>query len=116
MTVAQFEVVKQSKDPQSATGQIALYDADGNNIDVGGGTTAPAYTLPAATDTTLGGVKQAKFGNAIGRGTAVAEATGDTVTVAAYNALVAAHNALLDEFNRLLGGLETAGSITRPAA
>lgn len=116
MTVAQFEVVNQAKDPTAATGQIALYDKDGNPIDPAAGGNTPAYVLPAATDTTLGGVKQAKFGNAIGRGTAVAAATGDAVTVDAYNALVTAHNALIDEFNRLIGGLETAGAITRPTA
>lgn len=116
MSVAQFEVVKQAKDPRSATGQIALYDADGNNIDVGGGGDTPAYTLPAATAAALGGVKQVEFGDAIGRGANAAAATGDTVSVATYNALVTAHNNLLTEFNRLIGGLETAGVIKRPAA
>lgn len=46
MSAAQFEVVNQAKDPDAATGQIALYDADGNPISLGaGGSTTP--TLPA---------------------------------------------------------------------
>lgn len=37
MSAAQFEVVNQAKDPDAATGQIALYDADGNPINLNGG-------------------------------------------------------------------------------
>lgn len=67
---------------------IALFDGGmartpkdtGTGVELGGGA-GPAYTLPAATPTVLGGVKQAAK---------VADAAGEAPTKAEYNALLAA--------------------------
>lgn len=66
--------------------RMALFDAEGNPASVGGG--ADAYELAPAAPGVLGGVKQAAH---------VADAAGDAVTAA--------------EFNALLDALEAAGIV-----
>ena len=91
-----------------------LVNEDGTPFSGGG--TGTAYTLPAATADTLGGVKQAAFGNAIGNATPnVAAAAGDTPTKAEFDAFVTAFNSLALQFNRLISGLANAGIIQLPA-
>ena len=53
-------------------------DGDGEPTDIGGGS---SYVLPAATTSSLGGVKMAAH---------VADAAGETPTAAGFNGLVAA--------------------------
>ena len=92
---------------------VKLVNSDGSDF-AGGGA---AYVLPAATEAALGGVKLAKFGDAIGNaGEAVAAAAGDAPTKAEFDALQAAYNALAKQFNRLVSGLANAGTISKPSA
>lgn len=47
MTAAQFRTVQQPLDPTTAVGEIALFDADGNPLDLsGGGQKSPASKPP----------------------------------------------------------------------
>lgn len=95
----------------SATQTVVQVYAD--NLPSGG----TAYTLPAATESALGGVKLAKFGDAIGNANeAVAAAAGDAPTKAEFDALQASYNALAKQFNRLISGLANAGTISKPSA
>ena len=93
---------------------VQFVDDNGQPVTIGGGST---YTLPAASQNALGGVKLQVFGEAIGNAvTNVAVAAGDNPTKAEYNALVAAYNALASQFNRLISGLASSGVIQVPAA
>lgn len=53
MTAAQFRTVQQPLDPTTAVGEIALFDADGNPLDLSGGgqkiTSVKATALAAGT-------------------------------------------------------------------
>ena len=54
MTAAQFRTVQQPLDPTTAVGEIALFDADGNPLDLSGGgqkitSVKAAGTAPTAT-------------------------------------------------------------------
>lgn len=53
MTAAQFRTVQQELDPTTAVGEIALFDADGNPLDLSGGgqkiTSVKATALAAGT-------------------------------------------------------------------
>ena len=94
--------------------ELAAFDASGAPVTVGGSGGA-SYTLPAASQNALGGVKMQVFGEAIGNAvTNVAVAAGDNPTKAEYGALVAAYNALASQFNRLISGLTSSGVIQVP--
>lgn len=109
--VAQFELVEQAKDPNAATGRMALFDTSGNPVKPGG----------EATTTTPGLVKTAAKGTIAkaqaDANTAVA-AVSDTPTKAeidaiatAYNQLATKYNALATSFNALLDALAAAKSL-----
>ena len=113
--VAQFELVEQAKDPNAATGRMALFDTSGNPVKPGG--EAPGE----ATTTTPGLVKTAAKGTIAKASTdannAVA-AVSDTPTkaeidaiVTAYNQLAAKYNALATSFNALLDAMAAAKSL-----
>lgn len=70
----------------SAELRVVLLDEDGEPVDLGGG---GSYVLPAATAGALGGVRMAEH---------VADAAGESVTAA--------------EFNALLDALEAAGIVS----
>lgn len=89
----QITFVTADKAEDQVVADVAVFDADGNPVDMsdlGGG--GEAYTLPAATASVIGGVKQLA-------------AIADVATDADAAALATA-------FNGLLAALRTAGIIT----
>ena len=112
----QVTFVSQDKvDDRFPVEELAAFDASGAPVTVGGSGGA-SYTLPAASQNALGGVKLQVFDDAIGNAvTNVAAAAGDNPTKAEYDALVAAYNALAGQFNRLISGLASSGVIQVPA-
>ena len=94
--------------------ELAAFDASGTPVTVGGSGGA-SYTLPAASQNALGGVKLQVFGEAIGNASEnVAVAAADAPTKTEYDALVASYNALAKQFNRLISGLTSSGVIQVP--
>lgn len=79
-------------------------DSDGNEISLGGG----SYTLPAATTSVIGGVKQAAVTPQVAADDATA-AAGDTPTKAEYDAVVTLVNELKAKVNSLINNGRSAG-------
>ena len=111
----QVTFVSQGKvDDRLPVEELAAFDASGAPVTVGGSGGA-SYTLPAASQNALGGVKLQVFGEAIGNASEnVAVAAGEAPTKAEYGALVASYNALAKQFNRLISGLTSSGVIQVP--
>ena len=104
--VAQFELVEQAKDPNAATGRMALFDTSGNPVKPGGETPGEATTTTPATE------------GAFWRADTAVAAVSDTPTkaeidaiVTAYNQLAAKYNALATSFNALLDAMAAAKSL-----
>lgn len=96
--------------------ELAAFDASGAPVTVGGSGGA-SYTLPAASQNALGGVKLQVFGEAIGNASEnVAVAAANAPTKAEYDTLVASYNSLAKQFNRLISGLSKSGVIQLPAS
>ena len=111
----QVTFVSQDKvDDRFPVEELAAFDASGTPVTVGGSGGA-SYTLPAASQNALGGVKLQVFGEAIGNASEnVAVAAADAPTKTEYDALVASYNALAKQFNRLISGLTSSGVIQVP--
>jgi glutaminase len=83
-------------------GQVV--DKDGNPVSLGGS----SYTLPAATTSALGGVKQSAVTAQVAAADA-ANAAGDTPTKDEFNAVVALANELKAKLNSVINNDRASG-------
>ena len=110
----QFRVIPATSaklDPNADVADVVFVDAKGKPTDIGGGSAAAPYVLPAAAENALGGVKLANVASAGKANAAVGVAAGDAPTKAEHDALVTAYNDLAKRVNALVVGLEAAGVV-----
>lgn len=123
MSVAQFEVVEQAKDPTAATGRISLFDADGIPVSPGGSTPPTADTLQGVTAVgrkVLKAADEATARIAIGAGTPYSLPTATTGAIGGVKKAAAVSTAATDAdaaaivttLNDLITKLKTAGIIS----
>lgn len=109
MAVAQFEVIEQTKDPDAATGQIALLDADGNPWTPSGGNTPASVAWDAITGkpATIPVTKAAVTASV--KAADATAAAGETVTKAEFDAVVSLANETKRQFNAMIMAQRAAG-------